>query len=67
MKDILAPVSNNICHSVLSNSFPNVYPCSDIKDSSALILLFLDRSAFPNYVVLRSEFSSNLVVFSTSD
>ena len=40
-----------------------VYPCADTgKDSSALILLFLDLSAFPKYVALRSEFSSNLIV-----
>ena len=68
MKDLLAPVSNNIWHSDLSNDFPNMYPCSDMgKDSSALSLSFLDLSDFPKYVVLRSEFSSNLVVFSISD
>ena len=45
-----------------------VYPCSDMgNDSSALILLFFDLSAFPKYVVLRSEFSSNLVVLNISD
>ena len=44
-----------------------VYPCSDMgKDSSALILLFLDLSAFPKYMVLRSEFPSNLVVLDIS-
>ena len=59
MKDLLAPVSNNIWHSVPSNSFPNMYPCSDMgKASSALCLSFLDLSDFPKYVVLRSEFSS---------
>ena len=48
--------------------FPMVYPCSDMgKDSSALSLLFLDLAAFPRYVVLRSEFSSNLVVLNVSD
>ena len=68
MNNLLPPVSNNNCHSVPSNSFPNVYPCSDMgKDSSALSLSFLDLSEFPRYVVLRSEFSSNLVVFNISD
>ena len=68
MKDLLGPVSNGIRHSVLCNNFPNMYPCSGMgKDSSALILSFLDLSDFPNYVVLRSEFSSNLVVFTISD
>ena len=33
------------------------------KDSSALILSFLDLSDFPKYVAFRSEFLSNLVVF----
>ena len=57
MNDLLAPVSNSICHSVPSNTFPIMYPCSDIgNDSSALILLFLDLSTFPKYVVLKSEF-----------
>ena len=37
------------------------------KDSSALRLSFLDLSDFPKYVVLTSEFSSNLVVFNISD
>ena len=37
------------------------------KDSSALILSFLDLSEFPKYVVLRSEFSSNLIVLNISD
>ena len=55
-------------HSVPSNNFPKVYPCSDMgKDSSTLILSFLDLSDFPKYVVLTSEFSSNFVVFNTSD
>ena len=68
MKDLLAPVSNNIWHSVLSSNFPNMYPCSDMgKDSSALILSFLDLSDFSKYVVLTSEFLSNLVVFNISD
>ena len=68
MKDLLAPVSNNIFHSVPSNNFCIVYPCSDMgKDSSALILLFFDLSAFPKYVVLRCEFSLYLVVFNISD
>ena len=45
-----------------------VCPSSDMgKDSSALILLFLDLSTFPKYVVLRSEFSSNLVVLNISN
>ena len=45
-----------------------VYPCSDMgKDSSALIFLFLDLSAFLKYVVLRSEFLSNPVVLNISD
>ena len=52
----------------MSNNFHNVYPCSDMgKDSSALSLSFLDLSHFPKYVVLRYEFSSNLVVFTISD
>ena len=68
MKDLLAVVSNNISYSVPSNSFPNVYPCSDIgKDSSAFILSFLYLSDFPKYVRLRSEFLSNLVVLNISD
>ena len=37
------------------------------KDFSALILSFLDLSDFPKYVVLRSKFLSNLVVFNISD
>ena len=37
------------------------------KGSSTLILLFLDLSNFPKYVVLRSEISSNLVVFHISN
>ena len=68
MRDLLAPVSNNNWHSVPSNNFPNVYPCSDkVKDSSALSLSFLNLCDFFKYVVLRSKFSSNLVVFSISD
>ena len=68
INDFLAPVSNNTSHSVQSNSFPMVYPCSDIgNDSSALTLLILDVSTFPTYVVLQSEFSSNLVVLNMSD
>ena len=61
-------MSNNIWHSVSSNSFPNMYPCSDMgKDSSALSLSFLDQSDFPKYELFRSEFLSNLVVLNTSD
>ena len=57
MKDLLAPESNSIWHSAPSNNFPMVYLCSDMgKDSSALILIFLDLSAFPRYVVLRFVF-----------
>ena len=68
MKDLLTPVSNNIWYSVPSNNFPIVYPCSDIgKDFSALILLFLGLSTFSKYVVLKSEFSQNLVVLNISD
>ena len=37
------------------------------KDSSALSLSFLDLFDFPKYVVLKSEFLSNLVVFTISD
>ena len=37
------------------------------KDSSTLSLSFLDLSDFPRYIVLRSEFSSNLEVFGISD
>ena len=40
MIDLLTLTSNNTWYSVSSNSFPIVYPCSDIRnDSSALILL----------------------------
>ena len=68
MKDLVAPVSNKTWHSVPSNSFPMVCTCSDIgNDSSTLILLFLDLSTFPKYVVLKSEFSSNLMVLNISD
>ena len=45
-----------------------MYPCSDMgKDSSALSLSFLDLFDFPKYVVLKSQFSSHLVVFTISD
>ena len=37
------------------------------KDSSALSLSFLALSDFPKYVVLKSEFSSNLVVLTISE
>ena len=37
------------------------------KDSSALSLSFLALSDFPKYVVLKSEFSTNLVVLTISD
>ena len=37
------------------------------NNSSALSLSFLDLSDFPKYVVLKSEFSSTLVVFAISD
>ena len=37
------------------------------KDSSPLRLSILDLSDFPKYVVLKSEFSLNLVVFTISD
>ena len=48
MNDLLAPVSSNTWHSVPSNNFPIVYPCSDIRnDSSALTLLFLIISTLP--------------------
>ena len=61
-------LSNNIWHSVPSNSFPIIYPCSDIGNfSSALILLVLVISILTNYVVLKSEFPSNLVVLITSE
>ena len=57
MKDLLDPISSNIWQSVPSNNFPIVHPCSYIgKDSSPLILLFLDLTTFPNCVVLKSEF-----------
>ena len=68
MNNLLAPVSNNIWHSVPSSSFPIVYHSSDIgKDSSALNLLFYDLSTFPKYVVLKFEFSSHLMVLNISD
>ena len=67
MNDVLAPVSKSNCHSVLSNNFPDVYQCSEMgKDSSTLSLSPLDLSDLPKYVVLRSEFSSNPVVFTIS-
>ena len=37
------------------------------KDSSVLSLSFLDLSDLPKNVVLKSEFSSNPVVFTISD
>ena len=37
------------------------------KDASASILSLIDLSGFPKYVVLRSEFSSNLVIFNIFD
>ena len=68
MKDLLAPVSNGIWHSVPFNSYPIVYPYSDIRnDPSALILLFLNLPTFPKYVVLKSDFSPHFVVFNISD
>ena len=49
-------------------SFPTIYPCSDIGNiASALILLALVMSLQPKDVVLRLEFSSNVVVLNTSD
>ena len=67
INDLLAPVYNNIWHSVPSNIFAIIYPCSDIGNlSSALILLALVIAILPKYVVLKSEFSSNLVVLITS-
>ena len=52
----------------MSNNFSNVCPCSDMgKDSSTLSLSFLDLSGFHKYLVLKSEFSSNLEVFTKSD
>ena len=68
MNDLLVPVSKSNGDFVPSNSFPNVYPCSDIgKDSSALSLSFLDLTNFPQHVVCKFEFLSNLVVFTISD
>ena len=68
MNNLLAPVSNSSRHSVPSNNLPNVYPCSDMgNDSSAFSLLLLALSDLPKYAVLKSKFSSNLVVFTTSD
>ena len=37
------------------------------KDSSALMLSLLDLFDFPKYVVLRSKFSTNLVMFTISE
>ena len=37
------------------------------KDSSALSLSFLDLSDIPKYAVLKSEFTSNLAVFTIFD
>ena len=68
MNDLLAPVSNSNWHSVPSNSLPNVYPCSEMgKDYSAFNLSFLVLSDLPKYVVIKSDFLSNLVVFTISD
>ena len=68
INDLLALVSNSIWHSVPSNSFPAVYPCSDIGNvSSALILLGLVVSTLPKYVVHNSEFSSNLAAVKICD
>ena len=61
-------MSKSILHSEPSNSLPTVYPCFDMGNLSyTLILLALVMSILPKYVVLRSEFSSNLVVLKTSD
>ena len=52
INDLLAPVSNSIWHSIPSNNFPIIYPCSDIGNiSSALILLALVISILPKYVI----------------
>ena len=68
MDDLLAPGSNSTWHPLLSNNYPIVYLCSDFRNnSSALILLFLIRSTPPKNVVLKSEFSSNLVVLNIFD
>ena len=57
INDLLAPVSYNIWHSVPSNKFPTIYPCSDIGIySSVLILLALVKSVLSKYVILKSEF-----------
>ena len=67
MNNLLAPVSYSNCHSVPSNSFPNIYPWYDVgKDSSAFSWSFLIQSDFSKYVVLKSEFSSNLEVLTVS-
>ena len=50
-----------------SNSIPTIYPYSDIGNfSSTLIFLALVMFILPKYVVLKSEFSSNVVVLNTS-
>ena len=68
MNDLLTPVSNSNWHCVPSNNLPNVYPCSDMgNDSSALSLSHFALSDLPKYIVLRSKFSSNLVVLTTSN
>ena len=52
MNDLLAPVSKCICHSVPSNTFPILLPCSDIGNfSSAFILADLVISIPPMYVL----------------
>ena len=51
-----------------SNSFPIVSLCSDVGNlSSTLILQALVVSTIPKYIVLKTEFSSNLVVLNISD
>ena len=51
-----------------SNSLSAVYPCSVIKNFSSTIKLSSQVIfGFPKQVVLKSEFSSNLVVFNISD
>ena len=68
MNDLLTPASNSNWHAVPSNSLPNVYPCPEMgNDSYTFNLSFLVLSDLPKYVVLKSEFSSNLVVFTISD
>ena len=61
MNDLLALVSKSIQNSVPSSNFPTVYPFSDIGNlSSTFTLSDLVMSILPEYVVLKSEFSSNL-------